>query len=104
MRWQCADYVMSAIATILLPFGRLSPLKPGPQNAKDLSAPNAPPKDNAKIPASNVLSFTPGTAGSGSMTKVNGCKYWRFLDFNKQVPCLLLCPATLSFHEARDVS
>lgn len=81
MRWQCVDYVMSAITTILLSFGRLSPLKPGPQNAKDLSAPNAPPKDNVKIPASNVLSFTPGTAGSGSMAKANDCEYREFVDF-----------------------
>ncbi|KAI5122298.1 hypothetical protein M0805_002375 [Coniferiporia weirii] len=41
------------------------------KNAKDLSTPNAPPKDSIKIPASNVISFSPGYAGSGTMSKVN---------------------------------
>ncbi|KAH8118051.1 hypothetical protein DFH11DRAFT_1572083 [Phellopilus nigrolimitatus] len=41
------------------------------KNAKDLSTPSAPPKESIKIPASNVLSFSPGPAGSGTMSKVN---------------------------------
>lgn len=40
------------------------------KNAKDLSTPNAPPKDTVKIPASNVLSFSPGSSGTGTMSKV----------------------------------
>lgn len=44
------------------------------KNAKDLSLPNAPVKESMKIAASNVLSFSPGTAGSGTMSKVNDCE------------------------------
>lgn len=46
------------------------------KNAKDLSAPNATPKDSIKIPASNVLSFSPGLAsGAGTMSKINDCEF-----------------------------
>ncbi|KAL5526582.1 PBP1 [Sanghuangporus sanghuang] len=41
------------------------------KNAKDLSAPNAPPKETLKIPASTVLSFSPGSSGTGTMSKVH---------------------------------
>ena len=44
------------------------------KNAKDLSNPSAPPKDIIKIPASNVLSFSAGSSGSGTMSKVHDCK------------------------------